>query len=405
MRAADEKDLSIIIPVYNAVDVLPHCLDSILAQTIDLGRVEVLLIDDGSTDGSAALCDECVAKNPALFKVVHQSNSGGPAAPRNRGIEEASGTYIFFCDNDDYFGREAFERMLSHAFEWESDVLLVKMGETGRRAYPRSMFQNSDPRADLYTSKVLKTLGPWKAYRRSLIIDNDIRFPEDCSLDDSVFTLEAYLRAETISVTADYDYYYWTIRDDGGNLSSQGGSAASVWRDVASRNAGCAKMLDLVYAYVPLEERAPFYDKILGGLAFNTLAIACADDSERSESNLKAMKGFFSNYAKQGCLEKLPFAKRAVFACAMDGNSPECIRAIMSVPPTLSDFRKVSGVYRCEFARASGVECHGCHALCKTQIRRNRVGKLKRMPVLGAVMSTRLGMAARRSAKKMLHWK
>lgn len=398
LAVGSEKDLSIIIPVYNAVDVLPKCIDSILAQTIDLSRIEVLLIDDGSTDGSGALCDTYAREYPELFRVRHQHNSGGPASPRNHGIEDARGTYVFFCDNDDHFGEEALERMIAHAFEWSSDVLLVKMGETGRKAYPRSMFKENAASVDLHSSKVLKTLGPWKAYRRSMIIEHGIRFPEDCSLDDSVFTLSAYLHAGAISVAADYDYYYWTIREDGGNLSSQGGSSASVWRDVSLRNAGCVKMLDLVETHVPDEKRAPYYDKIIGGLAYNTLNIAIADDSDRSVSNLSSMKELLSKYALRGSLDKLPLSKRAVFSCVMDGNSPECIRAIKSAPPSsLDDFAIVSRTYRCEYARDRGLDCGGCHKQFKGSIRRR---KLKKNPVVRRVLSTRLGACLKKLTKR-----
>ncbi len=91
--------VSVIVPVYNVEDYLPHCLSSISAQTY--GNLEIILVDDGSTDGSGKLCDDFAAADSRV-RVIHQANSG-PWAARNRGHEEARGEYLFFPDADDYF--------------------------------------------------------------------------------------------------------------------------------------------------------------------------------------------------------------------------------------------------------------------------------------------------------------
>lgn len=373
MNAVDRisPEISIIIPVYNSITLLPRCIESILGQTSGLDSFEVILIDDGSTDGSGALCDKYAQKYPGIFRVVHQDNSGSPAAPRNRGINIAQGRYVFFCDNDDYFGLEAVERMVVWLNEWSPDILLVKMGETGRKNYPRSMFEESCPDVDLYTSNVIRTLGPWKAYRRQLLVENDIRFPEDCSLDDSVFTLESYLRAKKISVASDYEYYYWTIREDGGNLSSKGGSDKSTWRNVSSRNLGCERMLLMVDQYVPADKRAVFYDKIVAGLAFNTLNIVCSSKGEDSLQGAEAMRTFFSN-VDESYVRSLPFEKRVVLMCLLAGNPPSCFGNAKKSNLKLSDFRYSRGKYRCPFAIENGVSCSACHGTVGSLIWKRR---------------------------------
>ena len=90
--------ISIIVPVFNVEKMLPHCLDSIKAQTFS--DFECLLIDDGSTDSSGILCDEYVAFDPR-FKVIHSENQGASAA-RNLGLDNASGEWIQFIDSDDW---------------------------------------------------------------------------------------------------------------------------------------------------------------------------------------------------------------------------------------------------------------------------------------------------------------
>jgi hypothetical protein len=237
------KDVSIIIPVWNAVEYLPRCLDSIVSQTWDHGKIEVILVDDGSTDGSSALCDDYAEKHP-VFRVYHQENTGSPGAPRNRGIEVATGEFIFFCDDDDYFGPEAVERMVAHARAWGSDVLLAKMGQSGGRDIPSPVFLHEEPKADLYDSLVTSTLGAWKLFRRSLILENGIRFPEDSAFEDLAFTLHAMLRATTISVANDYEYYYWVLRSDGGNLTS--GNYDTPWHGMDWRLRGLQRLFALV---------------------------------------------------------------------------------------------------------------------------------------------------------------
>ncbi|MEE3922295.1 glycosyltransferase [Micromonospora sp. BRA006-A] len=89
-------DVSAVVPVYNTLRYLRSRLDSVLRQTIGADRVEIVAVDDGSTDGSGRLPDRYAAKHPGTVRVVHQSNSGGPASPCNRGLDLATGRYVFF---------------------------------------------------------------------------------------------------------------------------------------------------------------------------------------------------------------------------------------------------------------------------------------------------------------------
>jgi glycosyltransferase involved in cell wall biosynthesis len=94
----NKPTISIIVPVYNTEKYLRRCLDSIVAQTFK--DYECIIVDDGSTDGSAAICDE-YEKKDSRFKVLHKENEGVSAA-RNVGIEYAEGEFITFVDSDDY---------------------------------------------------------------------------------------------------------------------------------------------------------------------------------------------------------------------------------------------------------------------------------------------------------------
>jgi poly(ribitol-phosphate) beta-N-acetylglucosaminyltransferase len=125
--------VSVIVPVWNVEPYLVQCLDSVVGQTLGLERIELVAIDDGSTDGSGRILDEYAARFPQVV-VIHEPNSGGPGRPRNLGIDRATGTYVFFLDADDYLGTEALERLVAMAERNESDIVLGKLvGVEGRR--------------------------------------------------------------------------------------------------------------------------------------------------------------------------------------------------------------------------------------------------------------------------------
>ena len=116
--------VSIIVPVYNAEKYLQECVESVLCQT--LSDIELILVDDGSSDGSKELCDE-LAKNHSgtCLRVIHQANSGVSAA-RNAGIRAAEGEFLLFTDSDDYVEPDYLEKMA--ALQENSDADLVLCG-------------------------------------------------------------------------------------------------------------------------------------------------------------------------------------------------------------------------------------------------------------------------------------
>ena len=100
--------ISIIVPVYNIIEYLPRCVESLRKQTYD--KIEILLVDDGSTDGTAELCDK-LAVEDVRIRVFHKQN-GGSSSARNLGIQEATGEYLGFVDSDDYVEPDMYERLL-----------------------------------------------------------------------------------------------------------------------------------------------------------------------------------------------------------------------------------------------------------------------------------------------------
>ncbi|MFF9085397.1 glycosyltransferase family 2 protein [Streptomyces sp. NPDC014991] len=204
---------------------LVECLASVEAQTIDPGRIEVIAVDDGSTDGTGECLEEFAARVPMPVTVIRQENSGGPSGPRNVGLAKASGRYVFFLDADDRLGPEALERMVAMADRNGTDVVLGRVEGVNRTA-PKSMWGKTLDRTDVFSSNIKFTLSAQKLFRRALLDRHGMRFDESLwTGEDAVFTLEAYLRADGVSVLADYTCYYLVGRDDGKHVTKTGGYA------------------------------------------------------------------------------------------------------------------------------------------------------------------------------------
>ncbi|OIJ69463.1 glycosyltransferase family 2 protein [Streptomyces mangrovisoli] len=217
-----QPDVSVIIGAYDAMPYLAECLDSVTAQTIDPARVEVVAVDDGSTDGTGAFLDEFAARAPMPVTVIHQDNSGGPSGPRNIGLDKAAGRYVFFLDADDRLGPEALARMVAMADRNGTDVVLGRVEGVNRTA-PKTMWGRNLERTDVFSSRIKFALSAQKLFRRALLDRHGMRFDESLwTGEDALFTMEAYLRADGVSVVADHTCYYLVGRDDGKQVTKNG---------------------------------------------------------------------------------------------------------------------------------------------------------------------------------------
>ncbi|MFH8473511.1 glycosyltransferase family 2 protein [Streptomyces sp. NPDC018000] len=214
--------VSVIIAAYNAMPYLTRCITSVAEQSMGQETLEVIVVNDGSTDGTPQELERLTGVHPGLLRVIHQENSGGPSAPRNVGLDQARGQFVFFLDADDFLGPEALERMVALAEENGTDVVLGKMVGVGGRGAPTSMFRRNQPRTDVYSSRVYWTLNPMKLFRRELLERHRLRFPTDLKIgEDQLFVGPAYIHASGISVLADYDCLFWVERDDNGNITKR----------------------------------------------------------------------------------------------------------------------------------------------------------------------------------------
>ncbi len=115
--------VTVIVPIYNQVKFMRRCIDSIIAQTYK--RLEILLVDDGSTDGSDIVCEEYKARDPRI-KVIRQPN-GGLSSARNTGLASAKGEYITFVDSDDYLAPDFIEKTIALCQSHSAEIAIMKM--------------------------------------------------------------------------------------------------------------------------------------------------------------------------------------------------------------------------------------------------------------------------------------
>lgn len=217
-------DVTVVVAVYNTLPYLTACLDSLVAQTLTPGRMEVVAVDDGSTDGGGELLDAYAARHPGLFRVVHQANSGGPAAPTNRALDLARGRYVLFLGADDWLGEEALERLVAAADAWGSDVVVPKQVGVNGRLVPQGIFHADAESVGLADSALAWALADTKLFRLDLIRRHGLRRDETLKVfSDQPFTLEACLRARKVSVLASYDCYHLVLREDRGNVTERAG--------------------------------------------------------------------------------------------------------------------------------------------------------------------------------------
>ncbi len=220
LRGGSLPDVSVIVPIYNTMPYLTACLESLASQSIGMGRQQIVLVDDGSTDGGAEEVDRFAARFPADVVVRHQENSGGPANPCNEGLKLATGKYVFFLGSDDYLAANAMERLITRAEEWDSDIIFGTMVGVNDRYVDQRMFTNDEPDVGFVSHPLAYSLSQTKLFRRSLIEEHSIHFPEELSVgEDQLFVVRAILNADRVSVLSGEPFYYAVKRQDASNIT------------------------------------------------------------------------------------------------------------------------------------------------------------------------------------------
>jgi len=212
--------VSVCVPVYNVEKTLRRCVDSIYAQTFQ--DFEVILVDDGSPDNSGAICDQIAAEHNNV-KVIHKSNEGlGPT--RDRGLDAATGEYVYHCDSDDWFEPEMLENAVAAIEKHNADVvifgyhLLTEEQDGTYKTYgytlvPDGVYEGDAVR-QFYVDNYFNSFSVMSACnrlcRRSFLIENNIRFPKLRRSQDMAYSLILFDKINKL-VTLKEAYYDYVI--------------------------------------------------------------------------------------------------------------------------------------------------------------------------------------------------
>ncbi|MBR5479469.1 MAG: glycosyltransferase [Clostridia bacterium] len=231
-----QPKVSVVVPVYKSEKYLERCVNSLLSQT--LAEIEIILVDDGSPDGSPEICDAFAAKDGRI-KVIHKENAGAGEA-RNSGITLASGEYIGFVDSDDYVDERMFYALYSAAKKHEAELVLSNICIVGgsifdaesdakfeKKSFITETFFDTqdklnelalgiacsapgDPEDSKYDMSACKNI-----YKREVLIRNNVRFLSEREIltEDALFTIDFILNSEK-AVGIPFAFYYYCRNED-----------------------------------------------------------------------------------------------------------------------------------------------------------------------------------------------
>jgi glycosyltransferase involved in cell wall biosynthesis len=209
-------DVSVVIPFFNPGADIDASIGSMIDQTLPRDRFEVILVDDGSTDGSGERVDQWAAQHPDLLTVHHIAASGGPALPRNVGIDQARGRYIQFVDSDDTLAPRALERQLEIADSSDADVVVGKLSSDFRGVW-HPLFRRTVTGKTLADYPLIQNLTVCKMFRREFLAEHGVRFPEGPHyIEDQQICIQAYAHARSVAVIGDMVCYFYRRRRTGG---------------------------------------------------------------------------------------------------------------------------------------------------------------------------------------------
>ncbi|WP_418361422.1 bifunctional glycosyltransferase/CDP-glycerol:glycerophosphate glycerophosphotransferase [Streptomyces gilvosporeus] len=212
-------DVSVVVIVYNDADRLTTAVQSVLDQT--LRGIEVLIVDDCSTDGSFAVAQQLASAHPDRVRALQlPENSGGCGAPRNHGVEHADGTYVMFLDSDDVLEPNACRNMLEAAERTGADLvsgMCVRVNVDSRNKKSTEWYpwlydrtRTIESISELPDLLVFDTLSTNKCYRREFLLEAGLKFPVGIHYEDLLFSAQAYVAARRITLIPNR-VYFWNV--------------------------------------------------------------------------------------------------------------------------------------------------------------------------------------------------
>lgn len=209
-----QHKLSVVVPVYNAEKYLGACIESVICQKVSC-ELEILLMDDGSTDASAQIAAEYQSNYENVYWFAGKNS--GPSAARNRGIEQATGDYLFFMDSDDLLKSGYLEHLYQAAVEKDADIAYAGFTQWNEKTQKRvrEFLREKATYTGIEWIHFRMNQGDWNnqiwcgLYKKEFLMKNGIRFPEKLWIyEDIYFSNFEVLKAERIVTVSEYGYLY-----------------------------------------------------------------------------------------------------------------------------------------------------------------------------------------------------
>ena len=339
VRLAKENiAVSVIVPVYNAEKYLVKCLDSVVSQTLE--NIEIILVDDGSQDGSSDICKTYAQKDGRI--TYFRKENEGLAAARQDGMERASGEYIGFLDSDDWLELNMYERMYSVAKKENADVVFcnaffndeekdrihLEPGVYNRERIEKEILPRSlSGISEKGGNSVIRWSNCLRIYRKSLITDNNIAFNRAFRRSqDLQLTFETALCAETIVSLNDEYLYHNRTQDNASSLSR--GYTKNYWSLIRP-------LIDVLYSDVKSYKNG----KLLPNMhlcAFFFAATGCKNEFETSTFGKKKKIKLLDEIARDTVIqqalpnidaEKLSEYYKTIYNGLLGGNGESVYKA------------------------------------------------------------------------------
>lgn len=208
----NEPLISVVVPVYNVQQFLNKCIVSILKQSYS--NLQIILVDDGSTDNSGSQCDELASQDKRII-VIHKTN-GGLSSARNEGMKKVSGEYVTFVDSDDFIGRRFIENLFNAARIKNAKIAITGLTKTSRNDIKEHLNTTPPEEVIAFSSEeaIVRSIkqDPFgehacgKLYHYSLF--PYLKFPEDLTFEDAFISFKILSKTERVAYENARDYYY-----------------------------------------------------------------------------------------------------------------------------------------------------------------------------------------------------
>lgn len=303
------EKVSIVVPVYNVAAYLRRCLDSLVAQTYP--NVEILMVDDCSTDDSAAIAREYAEKYPGRCIFVPREKNGGVSAARNTGIDAATGEWLTFVDSDDWISTDCVETLHDVALRDGAEIVMsnfVYAYASGAEVEVSTFGELTAGSSHREKVALADSCPTTRLYRRSLFTETGIRFPEDIWRSEDIATVIPLLTVtDKISLVPKAMYYYFQRAASRSNRNTKN-------VDVSFYPKTIARMVSLSRSGFEAELQFRAVHELMYGM----IMIMVRSGRTRAEvsAQVEDFNVNFPGWRENPYFERLPFGKRVFIRCA-----------------------------------------------------------------------------------------